>query len=76
MHLIESFMKLGSTKLDTCTTIDALSRLQLAELILEHYLNERAKAMEHLDFVIVKSQDTKMQPSLEMAQRRREILRA
>jgi hypothetical protein len=52
-----------------------LTRLQLAELLLEHYPDERAEAMEHLDFAIGEFRDMKMQPSLERALRRREILR-
>ena len=54
----------------------ALTRLQLAELLLEHYPDERAEAMEHLDFAIGEFRDMKMQPSLERALRHREILRA
>ena len=54
----------------------ALTRLQLAELILEHYADERPEAMEHLDFAIGEFRDMKMQPSLERALRHREILRA
>jgi tetratricopeptide (TPR) repeat protein len=54
----------------------ALSRLQLAELLLEHYPKERAKALEHLDFAISEFRDMKMQPWLERALRRKEILKA
>jgi len=54
----------------------ALSRLQLAELLLEHYPNERQEALEHLDFSIKEFQDMKMQPSLERALRHKEILGA
>jgi len=54
----------------------ALTRLQLAELLLEHYPNERAEALEHLDFAITEFRDMKMQPSLEGALRRKDILRA
>ena len=54
----------------------ALTRLQLAELLLEHYPDERAEAMEHLDFAIGEFRDMKLQPSLERALRHREILRA
>ncbi len=54
----------------------ALTRLQLAELVLERYPDERAEAMEHLDFAIGEFRDMKMQPSLERALRHREILRA
>jgi len=54
----------------------ALTRLQLAELLLEHYPDEKAEALEHLDFVIKESRDMKMQPSLERALRHKEILKA
>jgi tetratricopeptide (TPR) repeat protein len=54
----------------------ALTHLQLAELLLEHYPKKRAKALEHLDFAIKEFQDMKMQPSLERALRHKEILKA
>jgi tetratricopeptide (TPR) repeat protein len=54
----------------------ALTRLQLAELLLEHYPKERAEALEHLDFAIKEFQDMKMQPSLERALKHKEILGA
>ena len=54
----------------------ALTHLQLAELLLEHYPKERAEALEHLDFAIKEFQDIKMQPSLERALRHKEILKA
>jgi len=54
----------------------ALTRLQLAELLLEHYPDEKAEALEHLDFAIKESRDMKMQPSLERALRHKEILKA
>jgi tetratricopeptide (TPR) repeat protein len=54
----------------------ALSRLQLAELLLEHYPDEKKEAVEHLDFAIKEFQDMKMQPSLERALRHKEILKA
>jgi hypothetical protein len=54
----------------------ALTRLQLAELLLEHYPKERTEALEHLDFVIAEFRDMKMQPSLERALRHKEILKA
>jgi len=54
----------------------ALTHLQLAELLLEHYPKERAKALEHLDFAIKEFQDMKMQPSLERALKHKEILGA
>ena len=54
----------------------ALTRLQLAELLLEHYPTEKKEALEHLDFAIKEFQDMKMQPSLERALRHKEILKA
>ena len=54
----------------------ALIRLGLAELLLDHYPNERPAAIEHLDFAIAEFGDMKMQPSLERALRHREFLRA
>jgi tetratricopeptide (TPR) repeat protein len=54
----------------------ALSRLQLAELLLEHYPDERSEALEHLDFAIKEFREMKMQPSLERALRHKDILKA
>jgi hypothetical protein len=54
----------------------ALSRLQLAELLLKHYPKERTDAIAHLDFSIAEFRDMKMQPSLERALRHKEILKA
>jgi tetratricopeptide (TPR) repeat protein len=54
----------------------ALTRLQLAELLLEHYPKERAEALEHLDFAISGFRDMKMRPWLERALRHKEILKA
>jgi tetratricopeptide (TPR) repeat protein len=54
----------------------ALTRLQLAELLLEHYPKERAEALEHLDFAIKEFRDMKMRPWLERALRHKEILKA
>jgi tRNA A-37 threonylcarbamoyl transferase component Bud32/archaellum biogenesis ATPase FlaH len=45
----------------------ALTRLQLAELLLEHYPEEKADALDHLDFAIKEFREMKMQPSLERA---------
>ena len=45
----------------------ALTRLDLAELLLDHYADERAEALEHLDFAIGELRDMKMQPALERA---------
>ncbi len=54
----------------------ALSRLQLAELLLEHYPEEKAEALEHLDSAIAEFRDMKMQPSLEQALKHKELLTA
>jgi tetratricopeptide (TPR) repeat protein len=54
----------------------ALTRLQLAELLLEHYPDKKKDALEHLDFAIKEFQDMKMQPSLERALKHKEILAA
>jgi len=54
----------------------ALTRLQLAELLLEHYPKEKSEAIAHLDFAIAEFRDMKMQPSLERALRHKEILKA
>jgi tetratricopeptide (TPR) repeat protein len=54
----------------------ALTRLQVAELLLEHYPKERAEALEHLDFAISEFRDMKMQPWLERALRHKKILKA
>jgi tetratricopeptide (TPR) repeat protein len=53
----------------------ALTRLQLAELLLEHYPEEKKEALEHLDFAIKEFREMKMQPSLEQALRHKEILK-
>jgi hypothetical protein len=52
-----------------------LTSLRLAELLLEHYPNERTEALEHLDFAIKESREMEMQPSLERALRYKEILK-
>jgi hypothetical protein len=54
----------------------ALTHLQLAELLLEHYPKERTEALGHLDFAIKEFQNMKMQPSLERALRHKDILKA
>ena len=62
----------------------ALTHLDLAELLLDHYPDDpstgsgqgRAEALEHLDFAITELRDMKMQPALERALSRREILEA
>ena len=54
----------------------ALSRLGLAELLLDHYPQEREAAIEHLDFAIAELRDMKMRPALECALGRRGLLKA
>jgi uncharacterized protein (DUF924 family) len=54
----------------------ALTRLQLAELLLEYFPEEKSEALEHLDFSINEFREMKMQPSLERALRHKEILGA
>jgi tetratricopeptide (TPR) repeat protein len=54
----------------------ALSRLNLAELILEHYPDEKKEALEHLNFAIQEFREMKMQPSLERALRHKDIMGA
>ena len=46
----------------------ALIKLQLAELLLDHHPDERAEAIEHLDFAIAELRQMKMAPSLERAE--------
>ena len=52
----------------------ALTRLELAELLLEHYPDEKPEALEHLEFAIGELREMKMQPALERALKQREIL--
>jgi serine/threonine protein kinase/tetratricopeptide (TPR) repeat protein len=47
----------------------ALTRLQLAELLLDHYPEEKADALEHLDFAAEEFREMKMQPSLDRAEK-------
>ena len=54
----------------------ALSRLELAELLLDHYPDEKKEALEHLDFAIKEFREMNMLPSLERAVRHKEILKA
>jgi len=54
----------------------SLTRLQLAELLLEHYPKERVEAPELLDLAIAEFRNMKMQPSLERALRHKDILKA
>jgi tetratricopeptide (TPR) repeat protein len=54
----------------------ALTRLELAELLLAHYPDEKAEATEHLDFAIRELREMKMQPALDRALKQRENLKA
>jgi hypothetical protein len=54
----------------------ALTCLQFAELLLEHYPNEKKDAVEHLDFAIKEFREMRMQPSLEMALNHKEMLKS
>jgi tetratricopeptide (TPR) repeat protein len=54
----------------------ALTRLSLAELLLDHYADEHDAAIEHLDFAIQEFREMKMQPALERALGRRGLLKA
>ena len=54
----------------------ALTRLELAELVLAHYPDEKAEALEHLDFAIGELREMKMQPALERALKQSEALKA
>ncbi|UCG83555.1 MAG: hypothetical protein JSW38_01685, partial [Dehalococcoidia bacterium] len=54
----------------------ALTWLQVAELLMEHYPKKRAEALEHLNFAIKEFRDMKMRPSLERALKHKEILGA
>jgi hypothetical protein len=65
--------KSGSTKFWTEL---ALIHLQLAELLIEHYPQEKKEALEHLDFAIKKFREIIMQASREMALRHKDILKA
>ena len=60
---------------DTGGGVVALSRLQLAELLMEQYPQEKSDAIAHLDFAIAEFRDMKMQPSLERALKHKEILK-
>jgi hypothetical protein len=52
----------------------ALTRVQLAELLLAHYPDEKAEALGHLNFPIREFREMKMQPALERALKQREAL--
>jgi hypothetical protein len=55
---------------------DAVTRLQLAELLLMHYPDEKAEALGHLNFAIRELREMKMQPALERALKQRETFKA
>jgi len=52
----------------------ALTRCQMAELLLEHYPDERQDALEHLDFAIGEFKEMKMKPYIEKTQTLKEGL--
>jgi tetratricopeptide (TPR) repeat protein len=67
--------------LDVCTRARfrpelALTRLEIAELLLANYPDENASGLEHLDFAIAEFREMKMQPSLERALRHKGMLSA
>jgi len=45
-------------------------------MLLEHHPQERAEVLERLGFAIAEFRDMKMQPALERALRREDILKA
>ena len=75
MHLIRGRHGRNGSRAEIRPEI-ALTRLQLAELLLEHYPEEKAEALEHLGFAIDELREMKMQPSLERALKQRETLKA
>ncbi|UCC17790.1 MAG: hypothetical protein JSU58_04365, partial [Dehalococcoidales bacterium] len=54
----------------------ALTRLEIAELLLKHFPDEKAEALEHLDFAIKEFREMKMQPSLNRSLEHKDILKA
>jgi hypothetical protein len=67
--------------IEVCTKVGfrpemALTRLHLAELLLEHYPDEQADAQKHLDFAIEEFRAMKMQPALERALGHKGLLKA
>ncbi len=84
-HLGAAAALLGDTKegvawyrraIDACERVRsrpdlALSRLGLAELLLDHYPDQQAEALEHLEFVIAECRAMHMQPALQRALRRK-----
>jgi hypothetical protein len=67
--------------LDVCAKVRfrpeiATIRLHQAELLLQHFPNEHAKAQDSLDFAIAEFRAMKMQPALERALRHKGLLHA
>ena len=63
--------------IDICSHIEfrpelALSRFQLAELLLDHSPKEREEALDHLEFALGEFEKMKMQPSLEKVEKLKE----
>lgn len=54
----------------------ALTRLQLAELLLEHYADEKKETLGHFDIAINEFREMKMKPNLERVLRHKDILGA
>ncbi|MFC1948524.1 hypothetical protein ACFLXY_11475, partial [Chloroflexota bacterium] len=54
----------------------ALTRLEIAELLLKHFPDEKAEAIEHLDFSIKEFREMNMQPSLNRSLKQKDILKA
>jgi len=52
----------------------ALTRLHLAELLLEHYPEDGTEALEHLNFAVAEFRNMKMAPALQRALRYEDIL--
>jgi hypothetical protein len=53
-----------------------MTRFQLAELLLKNYPEEKAEALEHLNFAMTQFREIKMQPSLERALQLKNTLKA
>jgi class 3 adenylate cyclase len=65
-----------ATALDVAASVGdrgetALTRLAIARTLFDHYPDERARAIEHLNFALGEFQAMKMQPALEEAMRLR-----
>jgi hypothetical protein len=69
------------TAIDICAKVRlrpelALSHQHLAELLFDHYPDERIEALEHLEIAIVELRNMTMQPALERALSRKQVLGA